>query len=226
VARRVTRLGAIVLADARLARPDPALVGAAVADGLRAEGLDLLTWSPGAVALRARLAFCRAVFGDPWPAVDDESLLARPDWLDLARVRGRADLARIDVASALRRLLDHRLAARLDAVAPERIAVPSGSMVRVDYADPAAPVLAVKIQEAFGWTRAPTIADGRVTVVLHLNSPAGRPAAVTRDLPSFWANTYPQVRKELRARYPRHPWPEDPAAATPTRKLQPRRDRD
>jgi ATP-dependent helicase HrpB len=220
-ARTVERLGAIVLAEERLSRPDPALVAEAVRAGLRHDGLGLLSWGPGAVALRDRLAFCHLAFGPPWPAVDDASLLDRlDDWLgpELARSRNRADLARVDVAGALRRLLGHREAARLAAVAPERLTVPSGSQLRVDYQDPAAPVLAVKIQEAFGWTAAPRIADGRVTVLLHLLSPAGRPAAVTRDLPSFWRTGYPQVRAELRGRYPRHPWPEDPTSAPPTRR--------
>jgi len=204
-----------VLAEERLARPDSNLVAQAVLTGLRKEGLGLLSWERD--ALRDRLAFCHLTFGPSWPAVDDESLLDRlPDWLgpELARARRRADLANIDVTGALRRLLDWRQAARLDEVAPERLTVPSGSRVRLDYSDPRAPVLAVKIQEAFGWTAAPTIADGRVTVVLHLLSPAGRPAAVTSDLPSFWRNGYPQVRGELRGRYPRHPWPDDPTTAT------------
>lgn len=226
VARRVTALGAITLAESRLARPDTALIAAAVQEGLRREGLDLLTWSPGAVTLRQRLAFCRLTYADPWPHVDDEALLAAvPVWLgpDLERARHRADLARIDVATALRRLLDWRQVARLDDVAPERVSVPSGSRVRIDYGDPAAPVLAVKIQEAYGWPAAPTIADGRVTLVLHLLSPAGRPAAITSDLPSFWRNGYPQVRAELRGRYPRHAWPEDPTTTPPTKRPNPRR---
>jgi ATP-dependent helicase HrpB len=221
VARRVLRLGAIVLVDERLAQPDRAKVSAAILTGIRHDGLALLTWSPSAVALRDRLSFCHLALGAPWPAVDDAALLERLDeWLgpELARARHRADLARIDVAGALRRLLGHREAARLGEVAPERLTVPSGSQLRLDYHDPAAPVLAVKIQEAFGWAAAPRIADGRVTVLLHLLSPAGRPAAVTRDLKSFWRTGYPQVRAELRGRYPRHPWPEDPAGATPTRR--------
>jgi ATP-dependent helicase HrpB len=101
--------------------------------------------------------------------------------------------------------------------------VPSGSLVRVDYSDPEAPVLAVKVQEAFGWLETPRVGDGRVAVLLHLLSPAGRPVAVTRDLASFWRTGYPQVRAELRGRYPRHPWPEDPATAVPTRRTNPRR---
>jgi ATP-dependent helicase HrpB len=225
VTRSVQRLGALVLSERPLPDPDPALVTAALLDGLRREGLGLLAWSAGALALRERLAFCRHALGEPWPAVDDDALLgAAADWLapELARARRRADLARVDVAGALRRLLPWPQAGRLDELAPERVQVPSGSRVRLDYADPRAPVLAVKVQEAFGWQDAPRLADGRVTVLLHLLSPAGRPVAVTRDLASFWRTGYPQVRAELRGRYPRHPWPEDPAGAVPTRRTLPR----
>ncbi|GAB3061462.1 ATP-dependent RNA helicase [Micromonospora schwarzwaldensis] len=226
VAREVVRLGAIELVDRPLAAPEPELVAAAVLDGLRQEGPGLLRWTPEATALRHRLAFCRQALGDDWPDVSDAALLAAaPAWLgpELARARRRADLARIDVATALRRLLDWRAAARLDELAPERLPVPSGSRIRVDYTDPAAPVLAVKLQETFGWRDAPRIADGRVPVLLHLLSPAGRPVAVTADLASFWRSGYPQVRAELRGRYPRHPWPEDPTTAEPTRRASPRR---
>lgn len=226
VAREVLRLGAIELSTRPLARPEPALLAAALRDGLRQEGLAVLTWTPQARALRERMAFCRRALDDQWPEVTDAALLAAVDeWLgpELAAARRRADLARIDVAGALRRLLPWRQAARLDEVAPERIEVPSGSKIRVDYADPAAPVLAVKLQETFGWPAAPRIAEGRVPVLLHLLSPAGRPVAVTADLASFWRTGYPQVRAELRGRYPRHPWPEDPGTATPTRRTTPRR---
>ncbi|MDR7273832.1 ATP-dependent helicase HrpB [Catenuloplanes atrovinosus] len=226
-ARHVERLGALVLRERAPARPDPALIAAALREALADRGLTgTLTWGREATALRERLAFCRAALGEPWPDVSDDALLARLDeWLgpELAGARRLGDLRRADLSAALRRLLPWREAARLDEVAPERVTVPSGSRVRLDYADPAAPVLAVKVQEAFGWARAPRVADGRVEVVLHLLSPAGRPVAVTRDLPSFWANGYPQVRAELRGRYPRHPWPEDPTTAPPTRRTQPRR---
>ncbi|WP_431936797.1 ATP-dependent RNA helicase [Micromonospora sp. RP3T] len=226
VAREVVRLGAIELVDRPLAAPEPGLVAAAVLDGLRQEGPGLLRWTPEATALRHRLAFCRQALGDEWPDVSDAALLAAaPRWLgpELGRARRRADLARVDVAAALRRLLDWRQAARLDELAPERLPVPSGSRIRVDYAEAAAPVLAVKLQETFGWRDVPRIADGRVPVLLHLLSPAGRPVAVTADLASFWRNGYPQVRAELRGRYPRHPWPEDPTTAEPTRRASPRR---
>ncbi|GIJ40133.1 ATP-dependent helicase [Micromonospora andamanensis] len=221
VAREVLRLGAIGLTDRPLARPDRDEVAAALLTGLRDTGLDLLTWTPGASALRERLAFCRCALGDDWPDVSDEALLAgAPHWLgpELAHARRRADLARIDVAGALRRLLPWPLAGRLDELAPERITVPSGSRIRVDYADPAAPVLAVRLQETFGWPEAPRVGGGRVPVLLHLLSPAGRPVAVTADLASFWRSGYRQVRAELRGRYPRHPWPEDPTTAAPTRR--------
>ena len=219
VARRVRRLGAIVLGERRLDHPDPGAVTAAVRRGLHAEGLGLLAWSGHARRLRDRLATLHRVLGGEsggdWPDVSDAALLADPDrwWTPaLARARSRADLARVDAASVLRALLDHRHAARLDDLAPERIAVPSGARIAVDYSADQ-PVLAVKVQEAFGWTATPTVAGGRLPVVLHLLSPAGRPAAVTADLTSFWATGYPQVRAELRGRYPRHAWPEDPSTA-------------
>ncbi|MEU6078498.1 ATP-dependent helicase HrpB [Micromonospora sp. NPDC047074] len=226
VAREVLRLGAIELVERPIDRPAPDEVAAALLTGLRRTGLGMFTWTPAARALRERMAFCRHALGGDWPDVGDEALLAEASaWLgpELAAARRRSDLARVDVAGALRRLLPWALAARLDEVAPERIAVPSGSRIRLDYADPAAPVLAVKLQETFGWRDAPRVADGRVPVLLHLLSPAGRPVAVTADLASFWRTGYPQVRSELRGRYPRHPWPEDPTTAAPTRHAAPRR---
>ncbi|MCL9793652.1 ATP-dependent helicase C-terminal domain-containing protein, partial [Frankia sp. AgKG'84/4] len=228
VARQLDRLGAIVLAERPVIRPDPSLLRAAVLDGLRDAGLSVLRWSADALALRDRLAFCHRLLGAPWPDVTDTALLdAAPAWLgpDLDTVRRRADLGRIDASHALRRLLPWPQAARLDELAPERITVPSGSRVRLDYSTTsgaAGPVLAVKIAEVFGWDRLPAIADGHASLVLHLLSPAGRPVAVTSDLPSFWRTGYPQVRAELRGRYPRHPWPDDPTTAPPTRRVAPR----
>lgn len=225
VAREQERLGAIVLSEKALTSPDPALVAAAVRDGLATSGLAVLRWSAEAEQLRDRLAFCHTHLGPPWPDVTDAALLdALEEWLgpDLTRVRRAADLASIDLRPALRRLLPWPAAARFDDLAPERIAVPSGSRVRLTYAGGESPVLAVKLQEVFGWTTTPRVADGRVAVVLHLLSPAGRTVAVTADLASFWEQGYPPVRAELRGRYPRHPWPADPLAAAPTRRLTPR----
>ncbi|MQY31140.1 ATP-dependent helicase HrpB [Nocardia aurantia] len=211
VARRVTRLGAILLSGKPLQRPPAESLALAVRSGLRSEGLGLLHWSEDAVSLRHRLDFLHRTLGAPWPAVDDETLLDDNTWLatELATARRRADLERIDAGHALRRLLPWPAAARLDELAPERLEVPSGSRIRLDYTtDP--PVLAVKVQEIFGWTETPRLADGRTTPVLHLLSPAQRPVAVTADLPSFWRTGWPQVRADLRGRYPKHAWPEDP----------------
>lgn len=220
VARRVERLGAIELAVRPLRDADPVLVRTALLEGLRQEGLGLLRWSPDAEVLRQRLAFLRLHLGEPWPDVSDDALHARVDeWLEpeLSRARRRADLARIDAGQALARLLPWASgdAGRLDELAPERMAVPSGSRIRIDYGNPEQPVLAVKLQEMFGLHESPSVAG--VPLLVHLLSPAGRPAAVTADLASFWKDGYKGVRAELRGRYPKHPWPEDPATAEPTR---------
>ncbi|MGW0839991.1 ATP-dependent helicase HrpB [Streptomyces sp. NPDC002787] len=220
VARRVERLGAVELTVRPLKEAPPALVRAALVEGLRVEGLDLLRWSQDATRLRERLAFVRARLGEPWPDVSGDALHARvEEWLEpeLSRARRRADLARIDAGEGLKRLLPWSTgdAVRLDELAPERIEVPSGSRIRVDYTRPEQPVLAVKLQEMFGLRESPVLAG--VPVLVHLLSPAGRPAAVTADLASFWKDGYRAVRAELRGRYPRHPWPEDPATAEPTR---------
>ncbi|AFU01859.1 ATP-dependent helicase HrpB [Nocardia brasiliensis] len=212
VARRVERLGAIVLSERPIRDPDRELLSAAVCRGLQERGLEVLRWDAEAVSLRHRLDFLHRTLGAPWPAVDDAALLADAElWLgpELAVARNRADLARVDAGTALRRLLPWPEAAQLDELAPERLTVPSGSRPRLDYsADP--PVLAVKVQEIFGWADAPRLAGGRVPIVLHLLSPAQRPVAVTADLASFWQAGWLQVRADLRGRYPKHAWPEDP----------------
>ncbi|TLS40938.1 ATP-dependent helicase HrpB, partial [Streptomyces montanus] len=220
VARRVERLGAVELTVRPLRDADAGLVRDALLDGLREEGLGLLRWSRDAEVLRQRLGFLRHHLGAPWPEVSDDVLHARVDeWLEpeLSRARRRADLGRIDAGQALGRLLPWASgdAARFEELAPERIEVPSGSRIRIDYADPERPVLAVKLQEMFGLQESPAVAG--VPVLVHLLSPAGRPAAVTSDLASFWRDGYRGVRAELRGRYPKHPWPEDPATAEPTR---------
>ncbi|MEV0782001.1 ATP-dependent helicase HrpB [Streptomyces sp. NPDC050423] len=219
VARRVERLGAIELSARPLKQPDPALVREALVEGLRREGLGLLRWTRDTGQLRERLAFLHRELGEPWPDVSDEALLNRTgEWLEpeLSRARRRSALAGIDAGQALRRLLPWAggEGARLDELAPERIEVPSGSRIRVEYGG-AQPVLAVKLQELFGLQETPRVAG--VPVLVHLLSPAGRPAAVTADLASFWREGYKAVRAELRGRYPKHPWPEDPTTVEATR---------
>ncbi|MEU5415578.1 ATP-dependent helicase HrpB [Streptomyces clavifer] len=219
VARSVERLGAVELSVRALERPAPELVRGALLEGLRREGPELLRWTRDSEQLRLRLAFLHRVLGAPWPDVSDGALLSRAgEWLEpeLSRARRRPDLARIDAGQALRRLLPWATgdAARLDELAPERIAVPSGSRIRVEYGGEQ-PVLAVKLQELFGLRETPRVAG--VPVLVHLLSPAGRPAAVTADLASFWREGYRAVRAELRGRYPKHPWPEDPTTVEATR---------
>ncbi|MGW1467795.1 ATP-dependent helicase HrpB [Streptomyces sp. NPDC002308] len=219
VARVVDRLGAVELVVRPLKQPAPELVRTALLEGLRREGTGLLRWTRDSEQLRARLAFLHGALGAPWPEVSDGALLARAgEWLEpeLSRARRRADLGRIDAGQALRRLLPWVTgeASRLDELAPERIEVPSGSRIRVEYGGEQ-PVLAVKLQELFGLAETPSVAG--VPVLVHLLSPAGRPAAVTADLASFWREGYRAVRAELRGRYPRHPWPEDPTTVAATR---------
>lgn len=219
VARRVERLGAVELSARPLKEPAPELVREALVEGLRREGLGLLRWTRDTGQLRERLAFLHRELGEPWPEVSDGALLDRTEqWLEpeLSRARRRSDLARIDAGQALRRLLPWATgeAVRLDELAPERIEVPSGSRIRVEYGG-AQPVLAVKLQELFGLRETPRVAG--VPVLVHLLSPAGRPAAVTADLASFWRDGYRAVRAELRGRYPKHPWPQDPTTVEATR---------
>ena len=226
LAVRRQRLGAIVLEEKPLRDPDPALLQAAVAGQVRREGLGRLRWDPAAVELRQRLAFCHRHLGGSWPAVDDAVLLERlEDWLGplLGAVRRRADLDRLDLGAALLTLLGWEERRRLEAVAPTHLTVPTGSRVRVDYADPAAPVLAVRLQEVFGLEETPRVGGGAVPVTMHLLSPAHRPVQVTRDLAGFWRTSYFDVQKDMKGRYPKHHWPDDPLDAEPTRRAKPRR---
>jgi ATP-dependent helicase HrpB len=227
---RKEQLGAIVLAETPLRDPDPEVLSRAVEALVRREGLAVLPWTDAATGLRRRLAFVRhlsasgAITGN-WPDVSDQALLETlSQWLGprLGTVRRRADLARIDVTEALFGMLGWEERRMLDRLAPTHLEVPTGSRIPVDYADPAAPVLAVRLQEVFGLTETPRVGDGRVPVTLHLLSPAQRPVQVTRDLAGFWRTSYFDVRKDLRGRYPKHEWPEDPLNATPTRRAKKR----
>jgi ATP-dependent helicase HrpB len=224
VAKRVERFGAIVLSEKSVKDPDPQAVAHAVAEALAREGLTLLPWREEAVELRARLAFLHGV-DLSWPDVSDAALQARADqWLapHLVEIRKKGDLAKLDIAKLVLEMLTWEQRRKLDELAPTHLEVPSGSRIRVDYTDPKAPVLAVKLQELFGWLDTPRIGGGRVPVTLHLLSPAQRPVQVTKDLANFWKSGYFEVRKDLRGRYPKHPWPEDPLTATPTRRAKPR----
>ncbi|MDR7082785.1 ATP-dependent helicase HrpB [Arthrobacter ginsengisoli] len=221
-ARKERRLGAIVLSSTPV-RPSAAEGRAAVARALEKEGLGTLGWAPAADALRRRMALVRRELGDPWPDVSEPALLARLDeWLapELEALAGGAGASGIDLADPLRRLLPWPDAARLGELVPERLEVPSGSWVKIDYPavgdESGRPVVAVKLQECFGWDQTPRLVGGRVPVLFHLLSPARRPLAVTDDLASFWSGPYAQVRAEMRGRYPRHPWPEDPWTAPAT----------
>ncbi|MDQ0613962.1 ATP-dependent helicase HrpB [Microbacterium sp. W4I4] len=222
-ARRERRFGAIVLSSVPL-RATAEEGRGAVQRALRSQGLDVFTWSDAAVELRRRLALLHRELGAPWPAVSDAALLADLDsWLapEVDALASGTPAGRVNLAPALRRLLPWPAAVDFDELAPERLEVPTGSRIRIAYPpldEPTArPVVAVKLQECFGWAETPRLVSGRVPVLFHLLSPAGRPLAVTDDLASFWSGPYAQVRAEMRGRYPKHPWPEDPWAAAPTR---------
>jgi len=218
-ARRQRRFGAIVLADRPIDRPDGETVTAAMIQGIRQMGLACLPWSDEIQAWRRRIAFLRqARPEDGWPDLSDDRLLASlEDWLapSLAGLSRRSHLAKLDLAAALQALLPWSLQRRLDDLAPTHLEVASGSRIAVDYGAEEGPVLAMQLQHLFGQVDTPRVADGRVPVTLHLLSPARRPIAVTKDLRSFWTNVYPEVRREMRGRYPRHNWPENPLTAAP-----------
>ena len=227
-ARRVKRLGALVLEERPLRGGVEAETRAAMLAGIRELGLDCLPWTKDLQQWRARVSLIRNSATTPeqaaeWPDVSDAALLATlEDWLApwLDGVTRRDHLARVDLRGALHGLLDWNAQRRLDEWAPTHLTVPSGSRIAVDYSG-AVPALAVRLQEVFGWMESPRLAGGRVPVTLELLSPARRPVQVTRDLASFWARGYVEVKKELKGRYPKHYWPDDPYAATPTRKVRP-----
>ena len=222
-ARHVARLGAVVLREGPLPSPPPHLVTAALAEGVRQSGLRALPWSKETRRLRDRLAFVHA-HRDGWPDVSDDALLGSlGGWLApyLAGMSRLSDLGRLDLATVLGGLAPSR--GELDRLAPSHVTVPSGSVRPIDYADPAAPVLAVRLQEVFGMQQTPRVLGGAVPVVMHLLSPAQRPVQVTADLASFWREGYFDVRKDLRGRYPKHAWPEDPLTAAPTARTKRRR---
>jgi ATP-dependent helicase HrpB len=224
LARRRERLGSLVLRESRIARPDPSRIAEALLWGVRRLGLHVLPWTEGARRTRARISFVRSL-DQSWPDVSDAALADSLErWLG-PRIQGRSklsDLDEVDLGAALLDLLGWEQRAALERLAPTHILVPSGSRIPVDYQDPAQPVLAVRLQEMFGQTETPRVGGGKVPVTLRLLSPAGRPVQVTRDLAGFWRTTYFDVRKDLKGRYPKHQWPDDPLVAKPTRRARPR----
>ena len=224
VARRERRLGALVIDGGPLTDADPEALRRAMLAGVRQLGLDSLPWTAELQDWRARIASLRHWFPEEdWPDLSDAWLAAHLDgwlgpWLD--GVTRREHLQRLDLAAALHGLVDGRGRVRLNELAPTHLLVPSGSRIRLRYSPGEPPVLAVKLQELFGLADTPRIADGRIPVTLHLLSPAQRPIQVTQDLRGFWEHTYAEVKKELKGRYPKHPWPDDPWTATPTRRTR------
>lgn len=219
-ARRQTCLGALLLEDAPLPCPTPEARCAAMLEGVRALGLEALPWTEDLRQWQARVQLLHSLSPEVWPDVSAAALLGTVEtWLApfLVGISRASQLRTVDLAAALHALLPWNMARQLDRLAPARITVPSGSSVKIDYTAAHGPVLAVKLQEVFGWEDSPVIAEGRVKLCLHLNSPAGRPLQVTQDLRHFWQNAYAAVRGEMRGRYPKHPWPEDPLTAMPTR---------
>jgi ATP-dependent helicase HrpB len=225
LARQRRRLGALLLEDKPLGRPDPEKMRAAMLDGVRQLGLGALPWSDDLVRWRERVGFLRRHVGEDWPDLSDAALLAvLPSWLGpyLDGVSRRDHLTRIDLSAALRTLVPWEKQREVERLVPTHVEVPSGSRVAIDYANPDEPTLSVRLQEMFGLTETPRIAGGKVPLTIHLLSPARRPVQVTRDLASFWANGYKSVKSELKGRYPRHYWPDDPLVAEPTARARPR----
>ncbi|MET4293673.1 ATP-dependent helicase HrpB [Bradyrhizobium sp. LB8.2] len=224
-ARRKRALHAITLSEATLAVSPSEDTARIFADGLIAVGLDRLPWSKAAKQWRDRVMFLRKAEGGSWPDLSDEGLIARrDDWLVPALYDKIAlkDISTGDLSDALMALLPWETRARLDREAPTHFEAPTGSVLAIDYEAEQGPTIAVRLQELFGLNTHPSVAAGKVPLVLELLSPAQRPVQVTRDLPGFWRGSYSAVRSDLRGRYPRHPWPEDPANALPTRRVKPR----
>jgi len=222
--RETVRLGAVTLSERMLPAPSGEEANAALLEALRTHGLSLLPWSKEAEALRHRLAWLHSGLGAPWPDVSDTALVNRlEDWL-LPFLTGEASLAAIapgTLAEALTSLVPHDLQRRIAALAPTHFEAPSGSRVPIRY-EGEAPVLAIRVQELFGLDRHPSIAGGTVPLTLELLSPAHRPIQTTRDLPGFWRGSWADVRADMRGRYPKHVWPENPLLATATSRAKPR----
>jgi ATP-dependent helicase HrpB len=221
-ARRQRRFGALVLSE----QPMPAAANAAaarvLAEGAARLGVDRLPWTQALRQWRDRVAFLRRAEGAEWPDLSDAALAADVDWL-AALFDGKTALAELptdELEAALKSRLPYPLQRRLDAEAPTHFAAPTGTRVPINYDADGGPKVAVRVQELFGVDRHPAIAGGKVPLLIELLSPAHRPVQMTRDLPGFWRGSYAAVRAEMRGRYPKHPWPDNPLAAAPTRRAK------
>ncbi len=223
-ARRVTRLGAIILDETPLPRPTGTAAAEALAQGVRELGLAVLPISKETAQLRDRIGFLNRSIGAPWPDVSDDALLERLDeWFVpfQGNARGLSEISSASIADGLMSLVPHEMQRDIGRLAPTHFEAPTGQRHPIRY-DGDEPVLVIRVQELFGLKNHPTIGGGRLPLLLELTSPAHRPIQTTRDLPGFWAGSWRDVRAEMRGRYPRHPWPEDPAAAMPTTRAKPR----
>jgi ATP-dependent helicase HrpB len=224
-ARAVRRYGALVLGDRPLRVPATIEAAKSLARGLANLGIDALPWSKALSQWRERVQFLRRAEGDEWPDLSDRSLAETADEWFAPHLVGKTSLGEIGpdlLGDALRSLLPWPLQRRLDTEAPTHVDVPTGSRIPIDYGTEEGPVLAVRVQELFGLDKHPTIAAGRVALILHLLSPAQRPIQITRDLPGFWRGSWAAVKADMRGQYPKHPWPDDPLLAPPTRRAKPR----
>ncbi|NDA47386.1 MAG: ATP-dependent helicase HrpB, partial [Alphaproteobacteria bacterium] len=224
-ARRLRRLGAIIIAEQNLAVPSTQTAANILANGIASLGIKRLAWTKAQKQWRDRVMFLRQAEGDPWPDLSDQALaLEAEHWL-APFILGRTSLADIkpeDLDSAVKALLPWDLTKRLEQEAPTHYEAPTGSHIAIDYETDSGPILAIRVQELFGLSQHPTLAGGRVPLTLHLLSPAHRPIQITRDLPGFWKGSWSAVKTEMKGRYPRHVWPDDPAAALPTTRAKPR----
>jgi ATP-dependent helicase HrpB len=223
-ARRRRRLGALTLVEGGLSPPADERSAAALARGILDLGPARLPWTKPLAQWRGRVNFLRRAEGEPWPDLSDDALAASPDWLApylLGKTR-LDEFSSDELARALHARLPYELSRRLEAEAPTHFVAPTGSAVPVDYQAEGGPAITLRVQELFGLSRHPALAGGRVPLTLRLLSPAHRPIQITRDLPGFWKGSWGEARAELRGRYPKHFWPEDPASAAPTSRAKPR----
>lgn len=225
LAQKERRLGELILDTRPIRTPDSSLILSALLSGIREKGIECLRWTPELRQWQARVKFLEGVEEGKtdWPDLSNATLLQRLDeWLGpfIQGITRLDQVQRIDLTRPLQSLLSWHLQKRLDHLAPTHLVVPSGSRIRLDYTIGEVPVLAVRLQEMFGCQNTPCIADGQIPVILHLLSPARRPVQVTQHLASFWKSAYQEVKKDLRGRYPKHHWPDDPLATPPTRRTK------